>query len=121
MVAHTENTVSQNEMLQLLFGALQPVLEFDAVAVVLCDSEEDRPTLFAARPLEERFARSLADDLTDAFRRFSGETHQGCGKGPLQVKQLIREGAAPRRGLAGPCAFCGRCPADRGGTGRRTG
>ena len=115
VVARTENTVSQNEMLQLLFGALQPVLEFDAVAVVLCDSELDRPTLFAARPLEERFARSLVDDLIDSFRRFSGETHQGCGKGPLQVKQLIREGEAHGEAWRGPALSAVDAPLIVGG------
>ena len=115
MVAHTENTVSQNEMLQLLFGALQPVLEFDAVAVVLCDSEEDRPTLFATRPLEERFARSLVDDLIDAFRRFSGETHQGCGKGLLQVKQLTREGVLHGEAWRGPALSAVDAPLIVGG------
>jgi two-component system NtrC family sensor kinase len=102
VVAYGESVVSQDEVLRILFGALHPVLGFDAVAVVLCQRGQDVPTLFAARPLEERFARGLAEDLTATFRRFSGETHRGCGRGPLQVRPLAKEEASSGEVWGGP-------------------
>ncbi len=102
MFARSEDVLGHAEVLRLLFGALQPVLEFDAVAAVLCQDGQDTPTLFAVRRLKERFAQGLAEELVDSFRQFSGGLHQGCGKGPLQVKSLSKEGATPREPWGGP-------------------
>jgi two-component system NtrC family sensor kinase len=100
--AHSEEVLSHDEVLRLLFGALQPVLRFDAVAAVLCQNSQDTPALFTVGRLKERFAHSLAEEVVNSFRQFSGESHQGCSRGPLQVKPLGREGPASREPWSGP-------------------
>ncbi len=94
--------LTHDEVLRLLFGALQPVLEFDGMAAVLCRNGEDCVTVFSMRPLAAPFAQSLAENLVESFRRFSGESHQGCSKGLPDVRLLGREGAHNDGPWSGP-------------------
>lgn len=94
--------LTRDEVLRLLFGALQPLLEFDAVASVQCRNGEDRFTVFAARPLQMRFAEELAGEVLEGLRRFSGESHQKCTRQPVEVLPLGKEAAAGRELWAGP-------------------
>jgi two-component system NtrC family sensor kinase len=57
----------------------------------------------------------LAEDLIDAFRRFSGETHQGCSKGALRVKPLTGEGPSSGEAWRGPALSAVDAPLIVGG------
>jgi two-component system NtrC family sensor kinase len=94
--------LTRDEVLRLLFGALQPLLQFDAVACVLCRDGEDRSTVFAARPLQPAFAEALAEEVLEGLRRFSGESHQQCARCPVDVLPLGKEAPAGRDYWAGP-------------------
>jgi two-component system, NtrC family, sensor kinase len=94
--------LTRDEVLRLLFGALQPLLEFDAVASVQCRNGEDRFAVFAARPLQTRFAEELAGEVLEGLRRFSGESHQNCARQPVEVVPLGKEAATGRESWAGP-------------------
>ena len=94
--------LTPDEVLRLLFGALQPLLDFDAVASVLCRDGEDRFTVFTARPLQMRFAEALASEVLEGLRRFSGESHQKCVRKPIDVVPLGKEAAAGRESWGGP-------------------
>ncbi|MGD0766559.1 MAG: ATP-binding protein, partial [Dehalococcoidia bacterium] len=94
--------LTHEEVLRLLFGALQPVLEFDGMAAVLCRNGEDCVTVFSVRPLAPPFAQSLAGNLLESFRRFSGESHQGCREGRPNVELLGKEGTHTDGPWSGP-------------------
>ncbi len=90
-------SLTQTEVLRLLFEALRPLLKFDAAATVLCRDGEDRSVVFASRPLQPRFAQKLAEGVLDGLRRFSGGAHQSCVAMPPDVFHL---GNGPVRGEA---------------------
>lgn len=91
MTAAPDVLRSEREALRLLFEALRPLIGFDAVAAVLCFEKQDYPLLFTTGAVDPAFAEFLADDLVDSFRRFSGESHAGCARGPLQVLPLAKK------------------------------
>jgi signal transduction histidine kinase/CheY-like chemotaxis protein len=98
----TTELLDRDELLRLLFGTLQPLLEFDAVATVQCRNGEDRLVVFAARPLQASFAERFADDVLEGLRQFSGEPHQACRRQPVDVVPVGKETEAGREAWAGP-------------------
>ena len=92
----------RDEVLRLLFGALQPLLEFDVVAAVQCRNSEDHSVVFAARSLQTQFAEKLAAEVLEGLRRFSGESHQKCARQPIEVVLLGKDTPAGREPWAGP-------------------
>ncbi len=94
--------LTSESVLRLLFGALQPVLQFDAVASVECRNGKDRLTVFTARPLQMPLAESLADEVLEGLRRFSGDSHQDCLHRPVEIVPLNRDMPGEGRLWAGP-------------------
>ncbi|MDI6857752.1 MAG: ATP-binding protein [Dehalococcoidia bacterium] len=91
MTAAPDILRSEREALRLLFEPLRPLVGFDAVAAVLCFEKQDYPLLFTTGAVDQGFAEALADDLVDSVRRFSGDSHAGCARGPLQIVPLARD------------------------------
>jgi two-component system, NtrC family, sensor kinase len=100
-MATTSELLPRDEVLRLLFGSLQPLLEFDAVTAVQCREGHDHSIVFAARPLQPQFAEKLADEVLEGLRRFSGESHQKCVRQPVEVVSLGKE-TASGQAWAGP-------------------
>jgi len=93
--------MTHDDVLRLLFGALQPLLEFDAVAAVLCRDGDELRTVYSVRPVQASFAEGLTDAVLEDLRRLSGESHNQCLKRPLAVVMMGKE--APAAGeWAGP-------------------
>jgi two-component system NtrC family sensor kinase len=101
-MATSGNLLTSESVLRLLFGALQPVLGFDAVASVQCHGGEDVLTCLAARPLDPSFATALADEVLEGLRRFSGESHEACARKDVEIVPLTRGETEERRPWSGP-------------------
>ena len=101
-MSSASDLLPRDEVLRLLFGALQPLLEFDVVAAVQCRDGKDRSIVFAAHPLQTRFAEELAEEVLEGLRRFSGESHQKCIRQPTEVVPLGKETTAASEAWAGP-------------------
>ena len=92
-------SLTPEEVLRRVVGALQPHLRFDVAVSVLCSDGRDVTTVFAVAPPSEAVAAGLASGLTDTFLRFSGEAHRDCQRPPYQIEPLSgSEGASPAAG-----------------------
>ncbi|HUS82961.1 MAG TPA: ATP-binding protein [Dehalococcoidia bacterium] len=114
-MASAGHLLTRDELLRLLFGTLQPLLEFDAVATVQCRNGEDRSIVFAARPLQAQFTEEIAGEVLESLRRFSGEPHQRCVRRPVEVVPLGKETRSGRESWAGPAQSAVDAPLIVGG------
>ena len=101
--------LTHDEVLRLLFGALQPVLEFDGMAAVLCRNGEDCVTVFSMRPLAAPFRAEPRGESGGELPPFLGRVSSGVPRRPPDVRLLGKEGAhndgpgaAPRSPLSMP-------------------